>query len=244
MNGLRSGLAEIRALGRGIADLAGVEVLVCPPATLIAAAAEAAEKTAIAIGGQDCHVEISGAYTGDLSAEMLRDAGARYVILGHSERRQYHGETDALVAQKVAAACGEGLKPILCVGETEEVRDAGEAEKVVTHQLGASLPDRFPDMMGPEKLAIAYEPVWAIGTGRTPTADQVAEMHAALRAALNARFGEAVAAQIRILYGGSVKPANAAELLAVANVDGALVGGASLKASDFLAIIRAAAELG
>jgi triosephosphate isomerase len=243
MNGLRSALAEIRALGRGVGGLTGVEVLVCPPATLIAEAAAAAGETGIAVGGQDCHVERSGAFTGDLSAEMLRDAGARYVILGHSERRQYHGEADSLVAQKVSSACVAGLKPILCVGETEEVRDAGQAESVVTGQLGASLPDSFQGDIGPEQLAVAYEPVWAIGTGRTPTADQVGEMHAALRAALQARFGEEIAGQIRILYGGSVKPSNASELLAVENVDGALVGGASLKAADFLAIIHASAQL-
>lgn len=243
MNGVRGALAEIRALGRGLAGMTGVEVLICPPATLIAEAAEAVEQTPIAIGGQDCHVEKSGAFTGDLSAEMLRDAGARYVILGHSERRQYHGESDALVAQKVLAACTEGLRAIVCVGETEAVRDAGQAEQVVTDQLAASLPEDFPENMGPAELSVAYEPVWAIGTGRTPTSAQVAQMHSALRAALGARFGDGVADGIRILYGGSVKPGNAAELLAVADVDGALVGGASLKAADFLAIIHASAQL-
>ena len=174
---------------------------------------------------------------------MLRDAGASYVILGHSERRQYHGETDALVAKKVTGACAEGLKPILCVGETEAVRDAGQAEQIVTEQLAASLPRDFPANMGLEELAVAYEPVWAIGTGRTPTIAQIAQMHAALRAALGARFGAAASLDVRILYGGSVKPGNAAEILAVANVDGALVGGASLKAADFLAIIHASAQL-
>jgi len=242
MNGVRGALAEMRALGRGVAELSGVEVLVCPPATLLAEAAGAAEGTRIATGGQDCHTQKAGAFTGELSAEMLRDAGASYVILGHSERRQYQGESDAAVAQKVVAACEEGLKPILCVGETEAVRDAGTAEQVVTAQLAASLPKEFPVNMGPEELAVAYEPVWAIGTGRTPTSGQIAQMHSALRAALGARFGAAASAEVRILYGGSVKPNNAAEILAVPNVDGALVGGASLKAADFLAIIHASAQ--
>ncbi len=243
MNGLRSALAEIRALGRGVADLQGVEVLICPPATLLSAAAKAAEGTPIEMGGQDCHIQKSGAFTGEISAEMLRDAGAKYVILGHSERRQYQGESDALIAEKVVAACKEGLRPIICVGETEAVRDAGEAEQVVTAQLTASLPKDFPVEMGSEELAVAYEPVWAIGTGRTPTTSQIAQMHSALRGAQTARFGSEIAVKIRILYGGSVKPDNAAELLAVPNVDGALVGGASLKAGDFLAIIRASAQL-
>ena len=241
MNGMRKALAEIRALGRGVAGLKRVEVLICPPATLLAEAAKLAEGTSLAMGGQDCHVEKSGAFTGEISAEMLRDAGARYVILGHSERRQYRGETDALVAKKVGAACTAGLKAIVCVGETEAVRDAGQAEQIVAGQLAASLPDEFEANMGPEELAVAYEPVWAIGTGRTPTSAQIAQMHCALRAALSARFG-AVSAGIRILYGGSVKPDNAAEILAVENVDGALVGGASLKAADFLAIIHASVQ--
>jgi len=243
MNGLRAALAEIRALGRGIADLQGVEVLICAPATLLAEAAKAAEGTPIEMGGQDCHIQNSGAFTGEISAEMLRDAGAKYVILGHSERRQYQGESDVLIAEKVVAACREGLRPIICVGETEAVRDAGEAEQVVTAQLTASLPTEFPAEMGLDALAVAYEAVWAIGTGRTPTTSQIAQMHSALRSALSTRFGSEIAVKIRILYGGSVKPDNAAELLAVPNVDGALVGGASLKAGDFLAIIRASAQL-
>ncbi len=230
-------------MGRGIAELSGVEVLICPPATLLSEATGAAEGTAIATGGQDCHARKAGAFTGELSAEMLRDAGASYVILGHSERRQYQGETDAAVAEKVTAACAERLKPIVCVGETEEVRDAGSAEQFVTKQLSSSLPTDFPTDMGPEELAVAYEPVWAIGTGRTPTSAQIAQMHTALRAELGSRFGAGVAAEIRLLYGGSVKPANAAEILAVPNVDGALVGGASLKAADFLAIIHASSQL-
>lgn len=243
MNGLRSALSEMRALGRGIAELSGVEVVICPPATLLAEAAGAAEGSRIAIGGQDCHTQKAGAFTGELSAEMLRDAGARYVILGHSERRQYQGETDALVAQKIVAACKEGLKPILCVGETEAARDAGTAEQVVKAQLAASLPKDFPANMGIEECAVAYEPIWAIGTGRTPKIAQIAQMHSALRAALGERFGAGVSADIRLLYGGSVKPGNAAEILAVPNVDGALVGGASLKAADFLAIIHASSQL-
>jgi triosephosphate isomerase len=242
MNGLRSALAEIRALGRGVADLAGVEVIICPPATLLAEAAKAAEGASIGVGGQDCHVQKVGAYTGEISAEMLRDAGASYVILGHSERRQYQGESDGLVAEKVAAALQEGLKPILCVGESEEVRDAGNAEQVVTEQLLASLPKEYPSNSAPEELAVAYEPIWAIGTGRTPTNDQIAQMHSALRDALSVRYGAEISVNIRILYGGSVKPNNAGEILAVTNVDGALVGGASLKAADFLAIVHASAQ--
>jgi triosephosphate isomerase len=234
MNGLRAALAEIRALGRGLPDDPGVDVLVCPPATLIAEAVRAAEGTRIAIGGQDCHAKAAGASTGDISAEMLRDAGATYVILGHSERRQHHAESDAIVAEKLLGAKRAGLHIVLCVGETEEVRDAGKAESFVTQQLRASLPGDVT----PEDLVVAYEPVWAIGTGRTPTPHQVGAMHLALREALATRFGPP-ASGIRILYGGSVKPENAAELLAVDNVDGALVGGASLKAGDFLAIIRA-----
>jgi len=236
MNGQRAALAEIRALGRSLPDDSGVDVLVCPPATLIAEAAKAAEGTRIAIGGQDCHAKASGAYTGDISAEMLRDAGATHVILGHSERRQYHAESDAIVAEKVMGAKRAGLHIVLCVGETEKVRDAGHAESFVTEQLRASLPGDIT----PGDIVVAYEPVWAIGTGRTPTLDQVAAMHLALREALATRFGAEPASGIRILYGGSVKPDNAADLLAVDNVDGALVGGASLKAGDFLAIIRAA----
>jgi triosephosphate isomerase len=242
MNGLRSALAEIRAVGRGVAGLHGVEVLVCPPATLLAEAAKAAEGSPISVGGQDCHAKKTGAYTGEVSAEMLRDSGARYVILGHSERRQYQEESDAEIAEKVIAACAAGLRPILCVGESEAARDAGDAEAVVTAQLQASLPKAFPDAIGAEEMAVAYEPIWAIGTGRTPTPEQIGAMHLALRTALAARFGSDVAGKIRLLYGGSVKPDNAAEILSVPNVDGALVGGASLKAADFLGIIHASAQ--
>lgn len=236
MNGLRAALAEIRALGRGLAEVQGAEVVICPPATLAAEAVKAAEGTRIAIGGQDCHTHRSGAFTGDISAPMLRDIGASYVILGHSERRQYHAETDALVAAKVSAACEAGLKVILCVGESEAVRAEGGAETLVAAQLDAGIPEDCR----PEDLSVAYEPIWAIGSGRTPTAAQIAGMHSALRVALGSRFGGDVSAKIRILYGGSVNPGNAEAILAVPGVDGALVGGASLKAADFLAIIRAA----
>jgi triosephosphate isomerase (TIM) len=233
MNGLRSSLAELRALSRAIADEpAAHDVLLCPPATLIAEAVRAAEGSRIAIGGQDCHAEASGAFTGDISAEMLRDAGATHVIVGHSERRQYHDETDAMVAAKAAAARRAGLVPIVCVGEAEAERNAGKAARVVGRQLDTSLPT---DLAGGD-YAIAYEPVWAIGTGKTPTAEQIAEMHRMIHEKLTRRGGPGV----RILYGGSVKPANAAEILGVEHVDGVLVGGASLKAGDFLAIIRAA----
>jgi triosephosphate isomerase len=236
MNGLRTALGEIRALKRGLADEpARSDVLICPPATLIMEAAKAAEKSPIAIGGQDCHALASGAYTGDISAEMLRDAGATAVILGHSERRQYHGETNVVVAGKMRAAHRAGLTAILCVGESDKERAANQAVRVVTQQLLASIP---PELEAAD-LTVAYEPIWAIGTGKTPTAADIAEMHTAIRAMLLERF-PAAGKDIRILYGGSVKPDNAVEILAVRNVDGALVGGASLKAADFLAIIRAA----
>ena len=236
MNGLRAVLAELRAVDRSLADEAGKPVvLICPPATLIAEAAKAVAGGHVGIGAQDCHAEAAGAFTGDLSAEMLRDAGATAVIVGHSERRHYHGESNADVAAKAAAAHRAGLTAIVCVGETEKERDAKKAVSVVTAQLARSIPADLPA----KHLIVAYEPVWAIGTGRTPTTAQIAEMHAAARAALVKRF-DSEATDIRILYGGSVKPSNAAEILAIKNVDGALVGGASLKASDFLAIIRAA----
>ncbi len=236
MHGLKASLGEIRALGRALADEPTQgHVLVCPPATLIVEAVKAAEGSSIAIGGQDCHAQASGAFTGDISAEMLRDAGATAVIVGHSERRLYHGESNATVAAKTKAARRAGLHPILCVGETEEERSAGRAISVVTAQLKASI---APEVKAAD-LAVAYEPVWAIGTGKTPMSDEIAQMHEAVRSALSARFGSE-AALVRILYGGSVKPENAASILAIPNVDGALIGGASLKAADFLAIIRAA----
>jgi triosephosphate isomerase len=235
MNGLKGALAEIRALGRAFADEAPPgDVLICPPATLISEAAKAASGTVVAIGGQDCHPQPSGAFTGDISAEMLRDAGATAVIVGHSERRQHHGESNETVAAKARAAQRASLYAIVCVGETEDQRLAGHAIDVVSTQLRESVPAEF----GANQVAVAYEPVWAMGTGRTPTVNEVRDMHAAIRAVLAERGADK--ANIRILYGGSVKPENAVEILAIPNVDGALVGGASLKAADFLRIVRAA----
>lgn len=233
MNGLSASLGEIEAIAAGYdAGLRGkVELAISPPATLLDRAAQIVAGTGIALGGQDCHENPSGAHTGDVSAEMLADAGATYVIVGHSERRSDHGESDASTRAKAEAALRAGLAPIICVGETRGERDAGLAFAVVERQTDASLPQD----VAPQRLVVAYEPVWAIGTGLTPTPQDVAEMHAAIRARLAARFGDDGQAT-RILYGGSVKPANAAELLRVKNVDGALVGGASLKAKDFLAI--------
>jgi triosephosphate isomerase (TIM) len=235
MNGLAASLEEVRALLGGLEGLpAGVDVAVCPPATLVAkVAAEVRGK--IGVGGQDCHPKPSGAYTGDISAEMLRDAGASWTIVGHSERRQYHGEKDDLVAAKAGAAWRAGLGVIICIGETEAERLAGKEEEVVDRQLAHSVPDGAATA----KTAIAYEPVWAIGTGRTPTNDDIARMHLHIRKVLVARFGKA-GQGIEILYGGSVNPKNAKEILAQPEVGGALVGGASLKAADFLAIIASA----
>jgi triosephosphate isomerase len=240
MNGLKASLAEIRALKRGLADEgasrdAPRDVLICPPATLIADAVKAVEGSSVAIGGQDCHGLAAGAYTGDISAEMLRDAGATAVIVGHSERRQYHGETNLIVAGKAKAARRAGLMAILCVGESDKIRESGQAVPSVLQQLEASIP---PESDGAD-LVVAYEPIWAIGTGRIAQSPEIAEMHEAIRGALSNRFGPK-GAEMRILYGGSVKPDNAGEILGVSNVDGALIGGASLKAADFLAIIRAA----
>jgi triosephosphate isomerase (TIM) len=233
MNGLKASLAEFEAMLKGAAAVAPkADLLVCPPATLIATFAETARGAKnLSLGAQDCHPKLSGAHTGDLSAEMLADAGATAVIVGHSERRADHGETDALVRQKAEAAWRAGLSAIVCIGETEQQRNHGQALEVCGAQLAGSLPDGATAA----NLTVAYEPIWAIGTGRTPTTKDVEQVHRFIRDALNSRFnGEG--AGMRILYGGSVKPANAAELLAIANVNGALVGGASLKASDFLAI--------
>jgi len=227
MNGTAAGLggyADALKAAPGHAAL-----VVCPPFLFLPALAAALAGTKIAVGGQDCHASASGAHTGDVSAIMLKEIGAAYVILGHSERRADHGESNATVNGKVKAAIAAGLVPIVCVGETEQERDAGEAEDVVRTQLTHSLPDSFSGL-------VAYEPVWAIGTGRTPSEADVAAMHGAIRAALVARFPAA----IPILYGGSVKPGNAAALLALPEVGGALVGGASLNAADFLAIAAAA----
>jgi len=233
MNGLRASSAEFQAMLAGAPGVAAkADLLVCPPATLIAAFAEKARgSNTIAIGAQDCHPKASGAHTGDLSAEMLADAGASAIIVGHSERRADHGESDALVRQKTEAVWRAGLTAIVCIGETQQQRDAGQALDICRGQLDLSLPDQAKA----DNLVVAYEPVWAIGTGVTPTVGDVQQIHKFIRDFLIARFnGEG--ARTRILYGGSVKPSNAAELMAVANVNGALVGGASLKAADFLAI--------
>ena len=236
MNGLAAALDEV---GRLRAELEAVpaacRVALCPPATLIERMAAAARGSAIEIGGQDCHSERAGAFTGDVSGEMLKDAGATLVILGHSERRQGHGETDARVAAKATAALEAGLAPIVCVGETLAEREAGRAVEVVRSQVMNSL----PLALAGRDFAVAYEPVWAIGTGLTPTLEQIEEVHRSVRAAMIERLGLASAAA-PILYGGSVKPDNARDILAVREVGGALVGGASLKAADFLGIIRAA----
>jgi triosephosphate isomerase (TIM) len=234
MNGLRASLGEFEAMLAGASDVADkADLLVCPPATLIAAFAEKARGQALAVGAQDCHPKASGAHTGDISAEMLADAGASAIIVGHSERRADHGETDVLVRQKAEAVWRAGLTAIVCIGETQHQRDAGHTLDICRGQLNGSLPDRAKA----DNLVVAYEPVWAIGTGLTPTAGDVEQIHKFIRELLTARFSSE-GARIRILYGGSVKPSNARELMAVANVNGALVGGASLKAADFLAIAR------
>jgi triosephosphate isomerase (TIM) len=235
MNGLAASLDEVKAL-TAAHPAPACEILLCPPATLIAQMAAAAQGTALQVGGQDCHAAASGAHTGDVSAAMLAEAGARYVILGHSERRADHGETDVLVHAKALAARAAGLISIICLGETEGQRDAGQTLDVIAAQMAS-----VPVDMTAAQLVIAYEPVWAIGTGRTPTIAQIAEVHAFLRARLTDRIG-AEAAGVRLLYGGSVKPANAAEIFAVPHVDGALVGGASLKAADFGGIVAALAQ--
>lgn len=234
MNGTRASLAEIDALKAGIGD-AACDVAICPPATLIAAAADHASGSALMIGGQDCHTAEKGAHTGDVSANMVADAGGKLVIVGHSERRADHGEQDALVRAKAEAGWQAGLLVVLCIGETEAQYRAGETLTVLDKQLAGSVPDGATA----ENLVVAYEPVWAIGTGLTPSNDDIQATHAHIRAELVGRFGESARA-IRLLYGGSVKPANAGEILALPDVDGALVGGASLKAADFLGIVAAA----
>jgi triosephosphate isomerase len=238
MNGLRASMTEFEAMLAGAPGVGGkADLLVCPPATLIAAFADEARASSaskiVAVGAQDCHPNASGPHTGDLSAEMLADAGASAVIVGHSERRADHGETDALVRQKTEAAWRAGLTAIVCIGETRQQRDQGQTLEICGGQLSRSL----PDAARAGNLVVAYEPIWAIGTGLTPTTADVEQIHRFIRELLISRFsGEG--ARMRILYGGSVKPSNAAELMAVANVNGALVGGASLKASDFLAIAQ------
>jgi triosephosphate isomerase len=239
MHGTRAMLAEARAIDRAAERLIKAEVALAPPYTLIHATRNEADL--IGVGAQDCHAADGGAHTGDVSAAMVKDAGASFVILGHSERRADHGETDADVRAKAEAALAAGLNVILCVGETEKDRDAGQAEAVVAGQLDGSLPEIKPngETVG-DKLTVAYEPVWAIGTGRTPTVEDIGAMHRHIRARLGEIFGEG-GADVRILYGGSVKPENAAELLFADEVGGALVGGASLTAESFLGIIIAAA---
>lgn len=238
MNGLKESHEQLDALSDMLTTgaAADCDVLLCPPFTLLASFA-ATSTTRILVGGQDCHTAVSGAHTGDISAQMLADSGASHVIVGHSERRADHGETSDLVAQKASAALEAGLTAIICVGETEAERDSGKTLEVVLSQVAASIPTGADA----DAIIIAYEPVWAIGTGRTPTVSDVAEVHSAIRDALTERFGEA-GNTVAILYGGSVKPANAAELMGVENVNGALVGGASLKAADFNGIIDAYRE--
>ncbi|WP_428486057.1 triose-phosphate isomerase [Rhodopila sp.] len=232
MNGLGAdSVALARAIAAGATGITA-DLLVCPAALHLSGVVQAIRGSVVAIGGQDCHQDQQGAHTGDISAPMLRDAGAAWVILGHSERRQNHGETDELVREKTLAAVAAGLTPIVCVGETNDQRSGGQETEAVGWQIAGSLPKPFIGV-------IAYEPIWAIGTGRTATEDDVLDMHSFIREELIRQFGDA-GHGIRILYGGSVKPNNAAGLLAVPNVGGALVGGASLNAEDFLAIARAA----
>ncbi|MGP2492242.1 triose-phosphate isomerase [Mesorhizobium sp. PUT5] len=236
MNGTGASLNELRMIGNGFMGGldAETEALVCVPATLLTRAAEAVSRTPVRVGGQDCHADESGAHTGDISAEMLKDAGASHVIVGHSERRIDHGEDDATVQAKARAAWRAGLTAIICIGETKAEREADATLDVLARQIAGSVPASATA----QNAILAYEPVWAIGTGLTPTVADVAEAHRHIRERLAEKLGSA-AAKMRILYGGSVKPSNAVELLGVANVDGALVGGASLKAADFLAIAEA-----
>ena len=235
MHGLAASLGEARAITGAVAERPpAARVAICPPATLIARMAHLLAGSVVAIGGQDCRAEREGAFTGCLSAEMLADAGASLVILGHSERRALYAETSADVAAKVGAAVRAGLEPIVCIGETEAERDAGRALEVVLTQLDGSL----PDALAGHDFCVAYEPIWAIGSGRTPRLEEIEDVHEALRVALVARWGEP-GMRVPILYGGSVKAANAAEILAAREVGGALVGGASLTAADFLPIVRA-----
>ena len=237
MNGLSGSLAEIDAIRQAAdsGESGSAELLICPPATLLAQAAWRIKGGELSLGAQDCYTQVSGAFTGDISAAMLKDAGASYVIVGHSERRTYHHETDQLVRAKAEAALKAGLTPIVCVGETQAEREAGQQAAVVLRQLRGSLP---PEARS-ETVVVAYEPVWAIGTGVTPTPKDVAGVHNGIRALLTDMFGPGCA-KIRLLYGGSVKPSNCDQLLTLDNVDGALVGGASLKATEFLAIAAAA----
>jgi triosephosphate isomerase len=235
MNGLAASLQEALLIAKGAKEVEGrADVMICPPATLIERMRQLVLGSPLLIGGQDCHAKPSGAHTGDISAEMLKDAGAAAVIVGHSERRTNHGETDALVRAKAEAARRAGLTAIVCIGETEAERDSGKTLDVVSTQLASSVPDGAPD-----DIVIAYEPVWAIGTGRTPSEGDIGEVHAHIRSGLKSRFG-AAGGSVRILYGGSMKPDNAGVILKVPEVNGGLIGGASLKAADLLAIVKAA----
>ena len=236
MNGLRG---DAQALAGGVADKAATadlrcDLLVCPPFTAIAAAVAAVGAAPVAVGAQDCHAKVSGAHTGDISAAMLADAGCRFIIVGHSERRTDHGESDAVVKAKAAAAHAAGLVAIVCIGETEAERDAGKALTVCGSQLAGSLPEGATAA----NTVIAYEPVWAIGTGKTPTNGDIAEVHGFIRGEAVKALGADEAAKLRILYGGSMKPSNAREILALEDVDGGLIGGASLKVDDFWAIAQ------
>ena len=241
MNGLLSdgvdlakGIAsEVKSMGKPTC-----EFLVCPPFTLLTSVKKALRGAKVALGAQDCHFNEKGAHTGDVSPVMLKEIGCSYVILGHSERRADHGETDALVSKKASAVYAQGLKAIICIGETEAQRDAGKTIEVCTSQIAGSVPDEATA----NNTVIAYEPVWAIGTGKTPTPQDVEEVHAAVRKALAKKLGKSTANKMRILYGGSVKPSNAAELLSLPDVDGALIGGASLKVEDFIGIAQNACK--
>lgn len=234
MNGTGAALAELEALAARYVS-PKVDILICPPGTLLHRAATTAEKSGVAVGGQDCHAQNKGAHTGDISAEMLRDAGATAVILGHSERRVDHGEQNEDVRAKARAAMDAGLQAIICVGESLDQREAANTLDIIGGQMSGSIPDQATG----ENLIIAYEPIWAIGTGKVPTLDEIGAVHDFIRARLERRFGEGVGRSVRVLYGGSVKPSNAADIFGVSNVDGALVGGASLKAADFSGIIDA-----
>ncbi|WP_377188132.1 triose-phosphate isomerase [Ruegeria meonggei] len=238
MNGTATALAELETLARAFPS-PSVDVLICPPATLLHRAAKALGGTDIAVGGQDCHAATSGAHTGDISADMLADAGATSVILGHSERREDYGEQNDDIRAKARAAMDVGLKTVICVGESLEQRDAANTLDIIGGQLSGSIPDQSTG----ENLVVAYEPIWAIGTGKVPTLNEIGEVHDFIRARLERRFGEGVGRSVRLLYGGSVKPTNASDIFAVSNVDGALVGGASLKALDFSGIIDALSKV-
>ncbi len=234
MNGVKASLVELTKIGSKITEGENApEVVVCVPATLLSLACEVSKQTPLGIGGQDCHTKANGAHTGDVSAEMLRDCGADFVIVGHSERRTDHGETNEDVKAKVEAAWRADLQPILCIGETRAERESGKTLDVLSDQLNGSLPKTATA----RNLVIAYEPIWAIGTGLIPEIADVTEAHGHIREQLSKILGEE-GAHMRVLYGGSVKPSNAGELLGIRNVDGALVGGASLKADDFLGIIK------